>query len=153
MQTPKLLLIEKVLVLKSLSIFAETPETILAEIAHLIEEQELTNGTSIFKEGDLGDSMYIIFRGSVRIHKKDQTLAEFHEKEFFGELSLLDPETRSASATAITDCFLLKIDQEAIYDLFESRPEVVQGVVKILCRRIRSINQKLIEMGKLIPTP
>jgi CRP/FNR family cyclic AMP-dependent transcriptional regulator len=153
MQTPKLLLIEKVLVLKSLTIFAETPETILAEIAHLIEETELSKGTSIFKEGEIGNCMYIIFRGAVRIHKREQTLAEFHEKEFFGELSLLDPETRSASATTMTDCFLLKINQEAIYDLFESRPEVVHGVMKILCRRIRSINQKLIEIGQAAPTP
>src|SRR5437763_14138129 len=117
MHTPKLLLIEKVIVLKSLSIFAETPETILAEIAHLVEEIELAKDSTIFKEGDIGNCMYIIFRGTVRIHKGDKTLAVFHEKEFFGELSLLDPETRSATATATTDCFLMKLDQEPIYDL------------------------------------
>src|SRR5580765_3386744 len=99
---PKLILIEKVIVLKSLTIFSETPETILAEIAHLVEEVELPKDAVIFKEGDIGNCMYIIFRGTVRIHKKNQTLATFNEKEFFGELSLLDPETRSASATALT---------------------------------------------------
>ncbi|MBA3647609.1 MAG: Crp/Fnr family transcriptional regulator [Chitinophagales bacterium] len=152
MQTPKLLLIEKVIVLKSLSIFADTPETILAEIAHLVEEVEVLSGFIIFKEGDIGNCMYIIFRGSVRIHKGGQTLTTFNEKEFFGELSLLDPETRSATATAATDCFLLKLDQEPMYDLFESRPEVVQGILKILCRRIRAINQKLFEMGQALPS-
>ena len=153
MQTMKILLIEKVIVLKSLSIFADTPETILAEIAHLVEEVELVKDSTIFKEGDIGNCMYIIFRGSVRIHKGDQTLAVFHEKEFFGELSLLDPETRSATATTITECFLLKIDQESMYDLFESRPEVVRGVMQILCRRIRMMNQKFLEMGQSVLTP
>lgn len=152
MHTPKLLLIEKVIVLKSLSIFAETPETILAEIAHLVEEIELPKGNSIFKEGDIGNCMYVIFRGTVRIHKGDKTLAVFNEKEFFGELSLLDPEVRSASATATADCFLLKVDQEHLYDLFESRPEVVQGIIKILCRRIRMMNLKFLEMGQTLPT-
>ena len=148
---PKLILIEKVIVLKSLTIFSDTPETILAEIAHLVEEVELPKDAVIFKEGDIGNCMYIIFRGTVRIHKRNQTLAVFNEKEFFGELSLLDPETRSASATALTDCFLLKLDEEPIYDLFESRPEVVKGIIKILCQRIRLMNQKLMDMGQTVP--
>ena len=95
--------------------------------------------------------MYIIFRGSIRIHKGDQTLVVFNERDFFGELSLLDTETRSASATAEKDCFLLKIDQEPMYDLFEARPEIVHGILKILCRRIRAMNKKMIESGQTIP--
>lgn len=145
MKEQKLLLIEKVMLLKSLSIFAETPETILAEIAHLIEELELPAKTNIFREGDLGNCMYIIFSGAVRIHRGEQTLVEFHEKDFFGELSLLDTESRSASATTVTDSFLLKIDQGPFYDLMESRPEVVRGVLRTLCQRIRSINQRMMQ--------
>jgi CRP-like cAMP-binding protein len=146
MTESRLLLIEKVILLKSLSIFAETPETILAEIAHLVEEIEMPSSKSIFKEGDLGNCMYIIFHGGVRIHRGDQTLAEFHDKDFFGELSLLDTESRSASATTIKDSFLLKIDQGPFYDLMESRPEVVKGVLRILCQRIRNMNARLSEL-------
>jgi len=144
----KLLLIEKVMLLKSLSIFAETPESILAEIAHLIEEIEMPADTPIFKEGELGNCMYIIFHGAVKIHRDEQALAEFHEKDFFGELSLLDTEARSASATTIEDSFLLKIDQEPFYDLMESRPEVVKGVMKILCQRIRSMNERITALSQ-----
>jgi CRP/FNR family transcriptional regulator, cyclic AMP receptor protein len=152
MKEAKLLMIEKVMVLKSLSIFSETPETILAEIAHLAEEVELPSDVTIFKEGDIGNCMYVIFRGRVSIHRGGKTIVEFQEKDFFGELSLLDTEARSASATALTDLLLLKIDQEPIYDLFESRPEVVKGIIKILCRRIRMMNQKFLEMGQAVPT-
>jgi len=148
MKESKLLLIEKVMLLKSLSIFADTPETILAEIAHLVQEIELPADTNIFREGDLGNCMYIIFSGAVRIHRGDQMLAEFHEKDFFGELSLLDTESRSASATTISDSFLLKIDQGPFYDLMESRPEVVRGVLRILCQRIRNMNTRLAEFNQ-----
>src|SRR5690349_20826264 len=105
----RLLLIEKVLLLKSLSIFAETPETVLAEVAEILEEEEFNAGKTIFRAGDVGNCMYIIFKGEVRIHKGEHTLAIFKENDFFGELSLLDTDTRSASATATTETLLLKI--------------------------------------------
>lgn len=146
MSTPNssqgLLLIEKVLLLKSLSIFSETPETILAELAPLMKEEEAEQGTLIFQEGEPGDCMYIIFSGEIEIHKGKTTLAVLQEKEVFGELSLLDAETRSATATAKTDCLLFKIDQEPFYELIEARPEVAMGFIKILCKRLRTLNDK-----------
>lgn len=138
----KLLLFEKVLILKSLRLFSETPETILSELAPLMEETEYQADTVIFKEADIGDCMYIIYKGQVKIHKKQVTLAVLTEKEVFGELSLLDSETRSASATCITDCFLFKIDQEPFYELLEARPEIARGFIKILCQRLRQQNEK-----------
>lgn len=136
------LLTEKVLLLKSLSIFNETPETILTELAPLMQEEEVEQGALIFEEGEPGDCMYIIFTGEIRIHKGKTTLAILEEREVFGELSLLDAETRSATATAKTDCFLFKIAQEPFYELIESRPEVAMGFIKILCKRLRTLNDK-----------
>lgn len=141
--TEKLLLFEKVLILKSLHLFQETPETILSELAPLLEELEYEQGTTVFKEGDIGDSMYIIYKGEVSIHKSNKTLATLKEKEVFGELSLLDSETRSATATCSTDCFLFKIDQEPFYELLDVRPEISRGFISILCRRLRALNEKM----------
>ena len=137
-----LLLIEKVLLLKSLSIFSETPETILADLAPLMKDLEFEEGTIIFREGDLGDSMYIIYQGEVSIYKGSTTLAVLKEKDVFGELSLIDAETRSASAKAVTDCFLFKIDQEPFFELIDSRPEIAKGFMKMLCRRLRVLNER-----------
>jgi CRP/FNR family transcriptional regulator, cyclic AMP receptor protein len=142
----KLLLFEKVLILKSLNIFSESPETILSELAPLMQEVEVENGTVLFNEGDVGDCMYIIYKGHIKIHKGTTTLAILKEKEVFGELSLLDSETRSASATANTDCFLFKIDQEPFYELVETRPEVAKGFIKILCQRLRAQNEKAVAL-------
>ena len=138
----KLLLFEKVLILKSLSIFSETPETILSELAPLMKEEEVGPNHALFNEGDVGDCMYVIYKGEVKIHKGKAILAILKEKEVFGELSLLDSETRSASATTHTDCFLFKIDQEPFYELLETRPEVAKGFIKILCQRLRALNEK-----------
>ena len=138
----RLLLIEKVLVLKSLNLFKDTPENILADLAPLMKEMEYELGTEIFKEGDTGDCMYIIQQGNIKIHKGTTTLAVLKEKEVFGELSLLDADTRSASATADTDCILYKIDQEPFYELMDERPEVAKVFIKILCQRLRTMNEK-----------
>ncbi len=56
----RLLLIEKVLLLKSLPIFRDTPENILADLAPLMQEEEFEQGTTIFREGEIGDCMFII---------------------------------------------------------------------------------------------
>ena len=138
----RLLLIEKVLVLKSLNLFKDTPENILADLAPLMKEIQYEQGTEIFKEGETGDCMYIIQQGNIKIHKGNTTLAILKEKEVFGELSLLDADTRSASATADTDCILYKIDQEPFYELMDERPEVAKGFIKILCQRLRTMNEK-----------
>src|ERR1044072_5815597 len=92
----RLLLVEKVLILKSLSIFKNTPEHILADLAPLMQEEEYEKDALIFNEGEIGDCMYIIHKGAVKIHKENIILAILTEKEVFGELALLDPEVRSA---------------------------------------------------------
>lgn len=130
------------MLLKSLGIFKETPETILSELAPLMQEVEVEKDAIIFHEGEPGDCMYIIYSGEIRIYKGNTTLAVLGEKEVFGELSLLDAETRSATVSAITDCLLFKINQEPFYELFDTRPEVARGFIKILCTRLRQLNER-----------
>jgi CRP-like cAMP-binding protein len=141
----RLLLIEKVLLLKSLNIFAETPENVLAEVAEILEEEDRSANELIFNDGEVAHCMYIIFKGEVRIHKDGHTLAVLKENDFFGELSLLDTETRSASASTNTETLLLKIDQEPFYEIMESRVEVARGIIKTLCKRLRAQNQKSLQ--------
>lgn len=147
-ETSGLLLFERVLLLKSVPLFADTPENILAEIAHLMQEMEIAEETTIVKEGEAGDCMYIIYQGEVKIHKGEQVLAVLQANDFFGELSLLDTETRSATVTALKDCILFHIDHDPFYDLMESRPEVVKSVMKILCHRLRAANEQIAELKK-----
>lgn len=139
-KTHKLFQIEKVLLLKTVSIFKDTSEEILAEIAGVLQEVELSAGETVFHKGDEGDCMYIIFDGKVKVHDGDSVFANFGVRDFFGELSLLDPEPRSASITALEDTFLLQLHQDAFYEIMADRIEVVRGILKILVRRLRDQN-------------
>jgi CRP-like cAMP-binding protein len=138
----RLLLVEKVFILKSLSLFKDTPEHILAELAPLMQEEEYDQNTLVFQEGDMGDCMYIIHQGEVKIHNGETVFAILKEKEVFGELSLLDAEARSATVTTNSGCILFSINQEPFYELLETRPEIARGFIKILCQRLRAQNEK-----------
>ena len=136
---------EKVFVLKSTQLFSETPENIIAEIVPIVKEIIVSAGDIIFNKGDIGNSMYIIYEGSVKIHDGDKIFRENGRRDFFGELALLDPEPRSATATATADTLLLKLDEEEWYELMEERVEVLRSIMRILCRRIRHQNELLIK--------
>lgn len=135
--------LEKVLILKGTPMFAETPEHVLVDLASIVQEERVPEASCIFNKGDEGYCMYIIYEGSVKIHDGQVEFARFGRKDFFGELSLLDPEPRSASATALDECFLLRLDQQPFYELMNDRSEVARGILAVLCRRLRKQNQML----------
>ncbi len=142
----KLLAIEKVMALKTTSIFKETMEDILVDIASILQEVQVKEGHCIFEKNDLGTCMYIIYEGLVKVHDGEFTFAELKTRDFFGELSLLDTEPRSASVTAISDSLLLRLDQHAFYEIMADRTEVTREIMKILCRRLRFQNQLVAHM-------
>ena len=143
-----MLLIEKVLILRSSEIFQNTPETDLVDIAGILEEVYVDTNAVLFSKGDIGNCMYFIFKGKVSIDDGAHNLAVLGENEIVGELSVLDAENRSASATTLDECILLKLEQEPFYEILMNNAEVLRGILKTLCKRIRVINQKSISMAK-----
>ena len=143
--TDVLRIMEKVIILKKTSLFSTTPENILVEVAGLLKEERFEQGSVIFNKGDKGDCMYIIYSGNVKIHDGKSVLATFDQRNFFGDLAMLDTEPRSATATSETESVLLRLEQEAIYELMDDRIEVAQGIIKTLCERIRNLNTKYVE--------
>jgi CRP-like cAMP-binding protein len=129
---------ERITVLKTVSIFNEAPEEILAEAAHLLTEIQVEAGQVVFEKGDLGKSMYIITSGRVRVHDGELTLNELGKTDIFGEMAALDPESRSATVTAIEDTRLLCLDQEDLYALMAQRSGVARGIIHVLSQRLRS---------------
>jgi len=144
--TNVLRMMEKVIMLRKTNLFSNTPENVLVEVAGLLKEERYEKGTVIFNKGDIGDCMYIIYSGKVKIHDGQSVFAIFEESNFFGDLAMLDAEPRSATATAETEIVLLRLDQEAIYELMNDRIEVAQGIIRTLCTRIRNLNKKYVEI-------
>lgn len=141
-----MLLIEKVLLLKNSDIFSNCREADLVEIASICQESYFDEKVTIFNKGDAGHCMYFIHKGSISIHEQQHQLAILSENEIFGELSLLDSEARSASATTITDCVLLKIEQEHFYDVVATNTDILKGIMRTLCKRLREQDRITIEM-------
>ena len=128
-----LLTIEKVLILKSVSIFSSVPEAQLVDLATIVESVEYSAGDIIMNQGDLGNSMYIVADGQVRIFDGENELGVLDNRAVFGELAALDPEPRAASAQAIEDCTLLRVDGESLYELMSGNKEVTRGIIHVLC--------------------
>jgi CRP-like cAMP-binding protein len=144
-----MLIIEKVLLLKNSTIFQNCKELDLIEIASICHENHFEKGISIFKKNDPGNCVYFIYKGIVSIHDGQHQLAELSENEIFGELSLLDSEPRSASATTLTDCIVLKIEQEDFYDVVATNTDILKGIMKNLCKRLREQDRINVELKKL----
>jgi CRP-like cAMP-binding protein len=133
---------EKISLLKETDIFKNVREVDLKDIAAVLEEQSLKAGDVIFSKGDVGKCMYLVQEGSIRIHDGDYTLASLGKNEVFGELSLLDAETRSATATCEEQSVLFKLDQDPFYSILSKDQEVLKGILKMLCRRIRILDAR-----------
>ena len=132
-----LLTIERVALLKSVEIFAETPDHVLASVARIIEEVELVPGETFIQEGEEGDCMYLVIHGRVRVHSGDRTILVIGPGETVGEFAILDPEPRSASVSAEESALLFRIDKAPFDEVMADRPEIAQGIIRELVRRLR----------------
>jgi len=141
-----MLLIEKVLTLGASDIFQSVPESELIELAGVLEELYLEEGATLFRKGDAGNCMYFVYRGKIRIHDGGHTFAVLEENEILGELSVLDGEPRSASATAAEESILLKLDQEPFYDIMLNSPALLKGILKTLGRRLRNMDARWVAL-------
>jgi CRP/FNR family cyclic AMP-dependent transcriptional regulator len=119
------------------------------ELEHLAEDVDQVDfkaGDTIFNEHDLGDGLYVVETGSVRIWVLDEdvsavTLAELKPGDFFGELAVLDRGERSSSATAITDTHLHKLSSDAFQEFLIAHPDASVDVICEIAARMRQTNQ------------
>lgn len=132
----------KLMFLRRFPLFARMSSKVLSLVATVTDEVVFSKGARIFEKGDFGDSMYLIVEGTVRIHMGDRVVANLGEAEQFGEMGVLDGEARSASATAETDCLLLRIKKDDFHRILVRSPEASLEVLKTLSRRLRAAEQR-----------
>lgn len=141
--------LEKLLLLKTVDLFKQTPEEILLYVANVAKVQTAEANEIILKKGEPGVSMHIIVSGKVKVHDEGKILAELGERQVFGELSALLPETRTASVSAVTDAVFLKIDHENLYKIMSLHPGLARGIIQVLCGKMRELTFQVQQlMGK-----
>jgi CRP-like cAMP-binding protein len=145
-------ILERVFLLKSCAIFSDIEENILLDLAATCEEASFYDGEIVISKGDMGDHLYIIRQGSLIVFDKETILAELHEAEVVGEMSLLDPGPRNAFVRANGEVLLLRVDRDVFIELLASEEEAMNGVLRVLTRRITRQNEKILELeNKLRP--
>ncbi len=131
---------ERIQILKNTHIFSETGADVLFEVANALTEKHARKEKIIIHKGDLGNSMFIIVKGKVRVHDGNHVLTKLGPGSVFGEYSLIDEETRSASVTADEASDLLKLSQEDFFRIISEKKEVMKGVLRVLVKRMRNMN-------------
>jgi len=136
-----LITVQKILFLKNIPLFSKMPPEELGHLAGIAEEVVYSESDVIIREGDHGEEMFLIVEGQIEIHKGSESLAMLTRQDYFGEMSVLDGEPRSATATARADCLLLRIRQSEFYDILERHFNVALTIIHTLTRRLRDMNQ------------
>jgi CRP-like cAMP-binding protein len=101
---------------------------------------KLEPGQVIFSEGDSGREMFIVRTGSVDLRIGETFLETVGQGGIFGELALVDPAPRSATATAGPDCSLVLVDAPSFDHLVRKVPGLALEVMKVMARRLRRTN-------------
>jgi len=126
--------------LRKVLIFDESPDILLARIAESLTEMEVSEGEHIVLKGELGDSMYIIRDGRVKVHEGEYIFTVLKSGDVFGKYYLLDQQERSATVTALSHTHLLRFDQEEFHKITQNENTVFRGILKALVRRLRDMN-------------
>jgi len=134
---------ELVDMLQNVPIFSGLPKKELKAMSHSFVERTYDSGTVIESEGDKGVSFYLIIDGSVNVRKGTKSIAKLSRGQFFGELSLLDKQPRSATIEAIEPTKCLIMTAWVWSGFLETQPKLAVPVMRELARRLRETDQKL----------
>jgi CRP-like cAMP-binding protein len=141
--------------MKNSPLFEGLSDAEIASLESLLEEKRITEGKTVFVENMLGESLYLIEQGTIKISKM---LAEGDEKilvilgpeDFFGEMAILEGTPRSATARVAEDACLLSLQRKDFEAFCEKNPKLglklMRNIVRTFTRRVRENSEEYREM-------
>lgn len=134
--------------LRKVPLFSELNEGELTSIAKLASSIDVQKKNIVVQEFDPGDSMYVILSGEVKISTysvdgREVVLALLGKGSFFGEMSLLDEQPRSATVTTMTDAKLAHIRRRDLVPLLMERPAITLKLLAEVTSRLRRTSRVL----------
>jgi len=119
----------------------------LVKVASIVDTQTFVRDERIFREGDAGDSLYVVLSGRVGVQKGENTIAELGPFEHFGEMAMVDREPRSATVTALEDTRLITMKRsDFLYLVKHERDMAVKLLwqfIGVLTARLRNTSREL----------
>jgi CRP/FNR family cyclic AMP-dependent transcriptional regulator len=143
--------------LREVRLFKDIAEPELIALAETLRERLLRRGQVLVREGEAGEEMFVVLRGSMVISKAvtgrvEQVLARMGPGDFFGEMSLFDRSPRSATVQADSDATLLVLDRQALRRLTELSPRAAAAffyaLVQVFIERLRASGDLVAEVTR-----
>jgi ATP-binding cassette subfamily B protein len=121
--------------LRGVPLFERADEALLEEVASQFATEQCQSGQTIVREGEPGDSFYIVVRGQLDVLHGERLVRTLDDGDFFGEIALIEQSPRTATVRARTPCLLLSLAQEPFWRLLERLPELRAAVQRAAAER------------------
>jgi len=143
--------IDKIQFLSKVSLFSSLSDKALLDLSAITIEQMIPGKTTVFKEGDPGDALYIIKNGKINVLKRtssgqESVLATLGKDAIIGDMAVIDGMPRSASVATVQDTVFLVITKEDFKNLLGTVPEIGFQILKLMTERLRKTNAALKEL-------
>ena len=139
-------LMDRILFLKRVPLFANLSPTDLKQLAAIATEEVFPDGEVIAYQGEQGDAMFVIVSGEVRVCRdtdgREMEVARRRSGEYVGEMSIINRQPRIATLIASGDVRVLSIDQKMFEGLIRERPEASIFIIQELSKRLKELTDK-----------
>jgi serine/threonine protein kinase len=150
--------------LRDYEIFKDYSDELLAELSRVVLEKEFEENEIIFREGDEGDSLYLVTEGEIAIKRalekpgdEEKTIAFIEKGNFFGEMALFDKQPRSGSAYAVKRSKVLILKKEDFFNLQKKDPNTAMTTLitinRVMAERLRKTSKSFLssfEFGNVL---
>jgi hypothetical protein len=139
--------------LERVPILEPLDETDVARLMEEVEIQRFAAGEDLVRQGEAGDSFFIILKGNVSViitdeMGQDHDVRALGKYDYFGEMSLLTGEKRNATVRSTEDCTVVVVDREAFKHVIEANEAILESLTDIVHERLQDNRQKMEAAGK-----
>ena len=134
---------EKLELLRGVPLFSDLDQRSLEAIGVLAHELQLPAGHVLMREGESGTTFYVIADGTLRVERAGAAVRSMTAGGFLGEIALLEHGPRTATATCVTDCRLLAIEQHEFDRLMQAFPHLQRRIEAAMARRRPGANSEI----------
>jgi CRP/FNR family cyclic AMP-dependent transcriptional regulator len=122
-------------------------------VTHLFEHandaRPIAAGTTIFNAGDPRDHMYAVIEGQVDIFVNGKLVETVEKGGIFGEMALIDKDSRTATAVAKTDTKVVSVDERRFLYLIQQTPNFALHVMRVLSERLRRMDERFVRATRV----
>ncbi|MHB2020863.1 MAG: Crp/Fnr family transcriptional regulator [Candidatus Xenobia bacterium] len=143
---------EQIGFLRNIHMFDGLAEEELKNIQSIAYIREYRKGEVLFHEGDPGDTLYVVITGAIKVYRVteegwEKTVHLMGEGDFLGEMSLLDGQSRSATAEALDQTTCIIIGRQDFTNLLDKNPRLCRSILDDMCRRLRATTGELVDVS------